>query len=111
MICGLICISAFQYVDDILICLFNDVCFFVLLSQDDCTDDDSTDQDDDSSSEDIIDQDDDSSEEEEEDTRTNRVLALLQLRRQKLNNIGMLAHMFGTTLSVSWIRGEGDFKS
>jgi hypothetical protein len=50
-----------------------------------CTDKDSTDQDDDSSSEDSIDQDDDSSDKEEEDTRTNKVLALLQLRRQRLN--------------------------
>jgi hypothetical protein len=46
-----------------------------------CTDKDSTDQDDDSSSEDSIDQDDDSSDKEEEDTRTNKVLALLQLRQ------------------------------
>ena len=51
---------------------------------------------DDSSDGDSIDEDDDSSEEEEEDTRTNRLLALLQLRRQRLNNIGMIVYMFGT---------------
>jgi hypothetical protein len=31
MICGLICIGILTYVDDILICLCNDVCYFVLL--------------------------------------------------------------------------------
>jgi hypothetical protein len=66
------------------------------LFQDDCSYEDSIDENDDSSDEDSIDEDDDSSEEEKEDTRTNRLLALLQLRRQRLNNIGMIAHMSGT---------------
>jgi hypothetical protein len=67
----------------------------VLFLQDDSSDGDSIDQDDESSDEDSSDQDDDSSDEEEEDTRANRVLALLQLRRQRLNKLGMIAHMFG----------------
>jgi hypothetical protein len=67
----------------------------VLLLQDDSSDGDSIDQDDASSDEDSSDQDDDSSDEEEEDTRANRVLALLQLRRQRLNKLGVIAHMFG----------------
>jgi hypothetical protein len=62
----------------------------VLLLQDDSSDGDST-----ASDEDSIDED-DCTNEEEEDTRTSRLLALLQLRRQSLNNLGMVAHMFGT---------------
>jgi hypothetical protein len=60
------------------------------LLQDDSSDSDST-----TSDEDSIDED-DCTDEEEEDTRTSRLLALLQLRRQRLNNLGMVAHMFGT---------------
>jgi hypothetical protein len=52
-----------------------------LQNEDESSDEDSKDQDDESSDEDKTDEDDDSSDEEEEDTRTNRVLALLQLRR------------------------------
>ncbi|CAO2036001.1 unnamed protein product [Urochloa humidicola] len=57
-------------------------------NEDESSDEDSMDQDDESSDEDRTDQDDESSDEEEEDTRTNRVLALLQLRRQRLNKLG-----------------------
>lgn len=72
---------------------FVDFMISVLLLQDDSSDGDSTV---DSSDEDSIDQDDYSSDEEEEEARNNRVLALLQLRRQRLHNIGMIATMFGT---------------
>jgi hypothetical protein len=68
---------------------------------------------DDSSDGDSIDQDDDSSDEEGEDTRNNRVLVLLQLMRQRLNNIGMIAHMFGTYYIDCFMDkgGKEDFKS
>ncbi|KAM3294078.1 hypothetical protein ACQJBY_037157 [Aegilops geniculata] len=59
--------------------------------QDDSSDGDSIDE----SSEDE-EEDEDSSDEEEEDARRNRVLALLQLRRKRLNNIGMIVQMFGS---------------
>jgi hypothetical protein len=52
-----------------------------LQNEDESSDEDNKYQDDESSDEDMPDEDDDSSDEEEEDTRTNRVLALLQLRR------------------------------
>jgi hypothetical protein len=81
-----------------------------LQNEDESSDEDSKDQDNESSDEDRTDEDDDSSDEEEEDTRTNRVLALLQLRRQRLTKLGMVAYMFGTYyIDRFMVKGEGGF--